>query len=253
MKIKLEHRGQEFQCDLSQPIDLSIPVGQVRCFYSTPFEAKPYQSGDFVGSVNDGAPVNFYDVQMNPHGNGTHTECLGHITKKQEKVSEEMKTFHFLAQVVSLPLAKLDNGDKVLSLENLKTACLENLPPAIILRSLPNLSDKLTMDYSGTNPPYLDSAAMQYLVDGGVRHLLIDLPSVDREEDDGILASHHVFWNVGDAEAKDDSRKDCTITEMIFVPDEITDGLYLLNLQVPNLPLDAAPSKPVIYKLERHD
>lgn len=251
MKIIVTHNGQEYQCDLSQPMDLSIPVGQVRCFYSTEFEAKPYQSGDFIGSVNKGAPVNFYDVQMNPHGNGTHTECLGHITKKQEKVSEEMTTFHFLAQVVSLPLAKLENGDKVLNVENLKKACPENLPEAIILRTLPNLSAKLHMDYSGTNPPYLTSEAMQFLVDQGVRHLLIDLPSVDREEDDGILASHHIFWKVRDAAAMDDSRRDCTITEMIFVSDDIEDDLYLLNLQVPNLPLDAAPSKPVIYKLKK--
>jgi len=253
MKISIEHNEKVYHSDLSEPIDLSIPLGQVRCFYSTEFKATPYQSGEFIGSVKKGAPVNFYDVQMNPHGNGTHTECLGHITTKQEKVSEQMQRYHFMAQLVSMPLAKLENGDQVLSLENLKAACPDKLPEAIILRTLPNLKDKLTADYSGTNPPYLSVYAMQFLVEHGVKHLLIDLPSVDREQDEGILASHHVFWKVENAEAVDESRNDCTITEMIFVPDNIEDDLYLLNIQVPNLPLDAAPSKPMIYKLTTND
>ena len=65
------------------------------------------------------------------------------------------------------------------------------------------------------------------------------------------LLSHHAFWGVSDKQAHDDSRSDCTITELIYVRDEIEDGLYLLNLQFPSMPLDAAPSKPVLYKLEK--
>jgi hypothetical protein len=38
---------------------------------------------------------------------------------------------------------------------------------------------------------------------------------------------------------------------MIFVPNEIKDGLYLLNLQIPSMNLDAAPSKPVLYQLNK--
>ena len=34
---------------------------------------------------------------------------------------------------------------------------------------------------------------------------------------------------------------------MIYVPDEVLDGDYLLELQVPHFINDAAPSRPVLY------
>ena len=58
----------------------------------------------------------------------------------------------------------------------------------------------------------------------------------------------HAFINTTDAMVTPDAvRAHCTITEMIFVPNEIRDGLYLLNLQTTSFDLDASPSKPVIF------
>ena len=73
--------------------------------------------------------------------------------------------------------------------------------------------------------------------------MLIDLPSVDKEQDGGALAFHHAFWNVPD---KPQTNK--TITELIYVPNEASDGLYLLELQLSNFTNDAAPSRPLLYK-----
>ena len=47
-----------------------------------------------------------------------------------------------------------------------------------------------------------------------------------------------------------DARFNCTITEMIYVNEEIHDGSYLLNLQFASFENDASPSKPVLYSLE---
>jgi kynurenine formamidase len=251
MKAHIQIAEEDYHFDLSQPIDISIPIGQVTCFYSTPFKATPYRNGDFVGAVKEGAPVNFFDVQMNPHGNGTHTECLGHITIDQESVDETLTQFHFVAQVISVSIEEKKNGDHVITEEQLRAASTAPLPEAVVLRTMPNSKSKLYANYSGTNPPYMESAAMSYLVEQGVKHLLLDLPSVDREEDEGILAAHHIFWNVDGNQANASSRSECTITEMIFVPNEIKDGLYLLNLQIPSMNLDAAPSKPVLYQLNK--
>jgi len=249
MKIQLTHNGVSYKTDLSKPIDISIPLGQVRCFYAPPVTAVPYVSGDFIGSVKKGAPVNFYNVELNPHGNGTHTECLGHITKKQESINKELKQFHFIAQLVTVDLKTKGKSDQIITHSALKSVCPKNLPPAIILRTKPNRISKKKKDYSGTNPPYLDKKAMKFLVDKGVKHLLIDLPSVDREVDKGVLASHHIFWKVGEGYKKSEMRKDCTITEMIFVNNKVKDGLYLLNLQTAPLELDASPSRPTLFKL----
>jgi hypothetical protein len=76
------------------------------------------------------------------------------------------------------------------------------------------------------------------------------LPSVDREEDQGKLLAHKAFWNVKNTqELNPDARLSCTITELIFVPDAIQDGTYLLNLQIASFENDASPSKPVLYAL----
>jgi len=107
MKISFTHNQKIVKADLNQPIDISISAGDVKCFYSTDFRATPYNAEGFIGSVKQGAPVNFYDIQMNPHGNGTHTECLGHITENQEFVTDKLKTFHFVAKLVSVELHEL--------------------------------------------------------------------------------------------------------------------------------------------------
>ena len=254
MTITLSHQDITYTCDLARPIDCSIPVGQVKCFHSTDYKATPYRAGDFVGSVKAGAPVNFYDVVLNPHGNGTHTECLGHITEAQESVNAALEQYHFIAGVLSIHITTLQDGDRIIEKQHLedgykKSGYDQSRPEAIMIRTIPNGTDKLTIDYSDTNPPYLTPEAMTYLVEMGVKHLLLDLPSVDREYDEGKLVCHHIFWNVEGHTASANSRHNHTITEMIYIPDEVTDGLYLLNLQIPSLELDAAPSKPVIYQL----
>jgi len=96
----------------------------------------------------------------------------------------------------------------------------------------------------------LSEEAAIFIREIGIKHLLIDLPSVDREEDEGKLLAHKAFWNVKDVQnLNTDARTDCTITEMIFVKDEIQDGSYLLNLQIASFENDASPSKPILYKV----
>lgn len=248
MIARFTYQDKEFSCDLSKPIDLSIETGRVKCFHAPDFIATPYQSGDFVGSINSGAPVNFYNVSFNPHGNGTHTESLGHITPEQESINKQLTRFHFFARLISIKPIPLNGNDLVIRLEDLQNSLDGEVPEALVIRTLPNDEEKLTRDYSDTNPPYIEAEAMEFLVEKGVRHFLIDLPSVDREYDNGVLAAHHIFWGL-DSKKPSSSRNDCTITEMIFVPDQIADGLYLLNIQVPPFPLDAAPSRPTIYSL----
>ena len=225
MKIQLEIHDTAYTADLSKPIDISITMGQVKCFYAPDVVMTPYKSGDFIGSVNKGAPVNFYNVQLNPHGNGTHTECLGHITKNQQSVNKVLKEFHYNSYLLTAELETLENGDRVISKDALAKGFPSKGADAIIIRTSPNSDSKLTMDYSGTNPPYLTSEAMQFLVDHGVQHLLIDTPSVDREEDAGILAAHHIFWGLDlEENVIDASRQTGTITEMVYIADSHPDG-----------------------------
>ncbi len=206
--------------------------------------------GDWIGKVSEGkSSTNFNNIFFNPHGHGTHTECLGHITREIYSVNQHLKTFFFTAELVTItPYAKGD--DFVITKLQIQAALAGKTPEAIVIRTMPNETDKLSRKYSNTNPPYLDEAAAEFLRDIGVKHLLIDLPSVDKEHDEGKLLAHKAFWNVTDVDdLNTDARLDATITEMIYVPEFIHDGSFLLNLQMASFVNDAAPSKPVLYKI----
>ena len=141
------------------------------------------------------------------------------------------------------------------AMQNMSTEriCLAN--STLLLSSistLPNNATKKAIEYGDQHrPPYFSADAMHYLVERGVQHLLVDIPSIDKMHDEGRLTNHHIFWHVpeGTHEATRDTRVNKTVTEMIFVDDEISDGLYLLNLQVPAFCADAAPCRPVVYAL----
>jgi len=134
------------------------------------------------------------------------------------------------------------DDDNVIDVEQLKLALPAIHVSALMVRTLPEGNSNL--NWSGTNPPYLSYLAAQWLKDVGVDHLLLDLPSVDREEDGGILAAHKEFWGLPET-----PRIHATITEFISVPDELEDGLYLLNLQVAAFDNDASPSRPILFRL----
>jgi hypothetical protein len=83
--------------------------------------------------------------------------------------------------------------------------------------------------------------------------LLIDLPSVDKENDEGKLLSHKAFWKVTNVNhLNSDARMHCTITELIYVPQTVADGDYFLNLQIASFENDASPSKPILYQIQKN-
>ena len=253
MKITIQHNGAAFSADLSQPIDISIPLSNTDsnpiAWYIDKPVIEPVKMGDWVGKVSEGSSTNFNNIFFNPHGHGTHTECLGHITRDFYSVNQALKKFFFMAVLVSVRPEE-QGEDFVITKSQIETALNGKLPEAIIIRTLPNDADKKTKNYSNTNPPYLEEAAAAYIRECGIKHLLIDMPSVDRESDEGRLVAHKAFWNVKDInDLNADARHDATITEMVYVNDAVQDGSYLLNLQIASFENDASPSKPVLYKL----
>ena len=253
MKATISHQNQTFQVDLSKPIDISLPLtnndqNPIAWYIEKP-QIEPVRFGSWVGSVQNGATTNFNNIFFNPHGHGTHTECLGHITKDFFSINQHLKTFFFTAQLISIqPEQQAD--DFVITKEQLESAFNKSTPEAVVIRTLPNSDEKKSKNYSHTNPPYLQEAAATFLREKGVQHLLIDLPSVDKEKDEGKLLAHKAFWNVKNTQnINPDARFDATITELIFVPNHIPDGSYLLNLQIASFENDASPSKPTLYSL----
>lgn len=254
MKTTIQHNNTTIQVDLSKPIDISIPLSNTEdnpiAWYVEKPVIEPVRFGEWVGKVSLGmSSTNFNNIQFNPHGHGTHTECLGHITHDFYSVNQALKQFFFTAELVSVELEDQEY-DFVITKEAVEHALKGKRPEAIVIRTLPNDADKVSRKYSHTDPPFLAEDAALFLRESGIQHLLIDLPSVDKEKDEGKLLAHKAFWNVTDVKNLNaDARLDCTITEMIFVSDEVKDGSYLLNLQIASFENDASPSKPVLYSV----
>lgn len=247
MKATIEHQSQLIKVDLSKPLDISIPLraseGNVNAWYIGNPEIEPVTIGDWVGSVKGGASVNFNNIFFNPHAHGTHTECIGHITEEFHSVNKNLKQFFFTAELISVtPENYLE--DTIISKHQIEVLLKGKNPEALVIRTLPNLETKQSRQYSETNWTYLTEEAMVFIRERGIQHLLVDLPSVDKERDDGKLLAHKAFWDF-DGER----RLHCTITEFIYVRNEIADGSYFLNLQIAPFENDASPSKPILYKI----
>ena len=254
--INMKATINNIQIDLSKPLDISIPLtnneqNPIAWYQNTP-EIEPVTMGDWIGKVSEGkSSTNFNNIFFNPHAHGTHTECLGHITRDFYSINQCLKQFFFTAELISVEPKKIGE-DLVITKAQIELALEENSPEAIIIRTLPNPESKKHLNYSNTNPPYLEEAAAILIREKDIQHLLIDLPSVDKEHDEGELLAHKAFWNVKDVnQVNKEARFNCTITEMIYVNEEIQDGSYLLNLQFASFENDASPSKPVLYKIEK--
>ena len=247
MFVTINHKGKTYKTDLDKPIDISIPLRaskeNVSAWYVEPPKFEAVRMGDWVGDVNEGGSVNFRNIFFNPHGHGTHTECVGHISKEFYTINQSLKHFFFIAELVTI-LPEEQGEDLVITKKHVQNTLGDKRPEAIIIRTISNPVEKMNAQYSNTNPPYLHHEAADFIQSIGVKHLLLDLPSVDKEKDGGKLLAHHAFWQY-----PHNTRLDATITELIYVPNTVFDGTYLLNLQIASFENDASPSKPVLYQI----
>lgn len=248
MFATITYRSKTYKIDLSKPFDISIPLrgdgSGVNAWYVKEPTIYPHKDGEFIGSVEKGAPVNFNNIAFNPHAHVTHTESVGHITKKVHSVNSGLDRYFFLAELITVAPEKIGD-DFVISKKQLQYNLGLKKRDAVVIRTLPNTMDKMNRKYANMNPPYLLEEATVFLKEKRIKHLLVDLPSVDREKDDGKLLAHKAFWNF-DGEP----RMDATITEFIYVDNSIEDGCYILNLQVAPFENDASPSRPVLYQIQ---
>ena len=263
MKALIDTGCEKLEVDFSKGMDISIPLyfngEQPNTYGVDKAMSSPYQDGQFIGDTRKGGPCNFETYSFTPHCNGTHTECIGHITDERISILCSLKEEFIPSTLISVtPKSTNENYTPVLNKEDLvitkedlqiqlKGVNVELLK-GIIIRTLPNFEEKKSRDYMQETPAFFSIDAMEYLVSLGVQHLLVDTPSVDRLFDDGHLSAHNIFWETKGKQLNLNSQNK-TITEMIFVPSAVEDGAYLLNLQIPAFVSDAAPSRPIIYKI----
>jgi len=263
MKAEVEIGNKKHTVDFSKGIDISIHLNfngeQPNTYGVDKAMARPYQDGNFIGDTRKGGPCNFETYSFTPHCNGTHTECIGHITDERIDILSSLNEEMIFSTLISVSpenttenyTPELNSEDLVITKRGLENK-LQGISPeflnGLIIRTLPNSESKKSRDYMKEKPPFFSIDAMEHIVSLGVKHLLVDTPSVDRLLDDGHLSSHNIFWETKGKEFNPNTKKK-TITEMIFASENIKDGRYLLNLQIPAFVSDAAPSRPILYKV----
>ncbi|MCS7084591.1 MAG: cyclase family protein, partial [Bacteroidia bacterium] len=221
---------------VSLAVKLDFTGRQLSAFGAPPARAETYQAGEFVGCVADGGPCNCETYRITPHCNGTHTECVGHLTAQKIFVCDlDLPPLMAccVASVIPGPCRndeyhpRLSPDDKVVEAGALQAAMQRSgwRPgiPALVVRTRREIFGDLSAFFSND--------AMRWIRKCAVEHLLVDFASVDKADDDGKLSNHRIFWDLPQDRRIESARSERTITEMIFVPDEIEDGLYALNLR----------------------
>ncbi len=270
MKASWSVGARRWEADLTKPSHLAIGLrfegAQPGAFFLPPATASAVEAGDFVGDTRRGGGANCETVTLNPHGNGTHTECVGHILDERVAVHEAVQDVVAMAALVTVSVQAIGEsrdsygaahelGDKVITASALEAGWTPQMEgaTALVLRTVGSQVSPVAQ-YSGHNPAFVSREAMQWIRARGIVHLLLDLPSVDRENDGGALECHHLFWSVpegrhdyqGQAPEEEAAGRRRSITEMIAVSENLNDGVYLLHLQLAPFMLDAAPSRPTL-------
>ena len=272
MRVEIYIAQTRWEVDGGRPLELGVSLDfqgdQPRAFEMPRARSRAVEGDGFVGDRRRGGSVNCETVEITPHGNGTHTEGVGHLTEDRIPVGDAAGEALIAATVLTAPVRHLgstdetyrgrcDGADRVVcgadferGFSNLGVG--DEFATAVVVRlDRQTTSFDPAADHSGTNPPYLTDQATAWLRDRGCDHLLVELPSIDREDDGGSVPNHHRFFGHRRGDSPSDDSKRRTVTEMIAIADEIDDGPYALSLRFPRFGLDAAPSRPILYRLRR--
>lgn len=269
MDASVTIEGFAWRFDPEDPIDISIPLDfngpQPNAYGVEPATSQPCASGELIGDTRQGGSCNFEQYTLIPHCNGTHTECVGHITRARISVRDCLQDILVPARLITIAPSyasdtdetysiPIDPTDRLITRKKLEDTISTKTASALIIRVLPNDERKLRRRYVEEVPPYFTTDAMEFIRESGFTHLLVDLPSIDRLFDEGRLSNHRIFWSVeqGSFEINSGTRINSTITEMIYVPNDVEDGRYVLNLQIAPFAADASPSRPLLFRIAKN-
>lgn len=242
--------------DAATPLALELDFdGPQPTFFGAPrASSAPLVIGNFTGEVARGASCNCRSITLLPHCNGTHTESVAHLTDATTPVHRLLPAAPLPALLLTVDLAVAATSsessdpppqpqDQLITAAALRTAWPATLPFAPRALLLRTRGTQIAAD----NPPYLSREAAEEILERGIEHLVLDVPSADRSQDEGRLTAHRVFFGLppGSSKARDASRPDSTITELAQFPASVKDGPCGLLLQLPAFSGDAVPSRPI--------
>ncbi len=261
MNVWIDLHGVRYAVDLSCPIDISIPMifdgPQPLAYGASAATASTLEQDGWIGDTRRGGPCNVQTLTLTPHCNGTHTECVGHLTRERMAISSVLHATLCPGTLITIePRRRTDTAERYhpgiapedwlitkAALDEAGSRWDAKFSQSLIVRTRPNDDTKRSRTYGDF--PFFTVEAMEWVRARGCEHLIVDTPSVDRARDEGLLTAHRIFWDAGNHPP---SQR--TITEMAYVPNEIEDGQYFVMIQIPNFVTDAAPSRVFLFRAE---
>lgn len=258
LSLTWEIDGRRVEAAMAAGIDCARPLrfdtGAPVPFSAPPARRRALDLATGPADVRRGGAVNADRLDLVPHAHGTHTESFGHLSEGRETLVDVFEPRLLPASVITVEASSDVRAEEeagpswaVGDLVVTRSALLGGLASCD-----PSFVEGLAVRIVPVGPPdaptYLTGAAASLVRDRGILHLVLELPSIDRPEDGGRLAAHRAFWGMdADSRSARPDRRGCTLTEMAVFPPSLRDGSYLLDLQVPPIDSDAAPSRPVFY------
>lgn len=234
--------------DISIPIRLSRTSGRITSF-SVPFADSQTL---FSPDASEQRGCICCNMTICPHVHGTHIESFEHIDPASSSSLGLLSTLKPLMIALLIPV-QLDQSKAVLPkhLSNdfvVPHAGIE----AVVIKTgwaLGNACTREDVDYTHMDPPFLAPQTIEFLIEHfpQIRVLLVDLPSVDPQSDDGLLLAHRAFFKT-DLPAYCGSMN--LIVELCRIPGELPLGVYALNLNVCAIDSDAIPCRPILYPID---
>ena len=261
MRLKFGDRSFDTGSGVSIAIPLDFNGDQANAWDVDRASSVATEAGDLVGDTRRGGSCNFETYTLIPHCNGTHTECVGHITLERISVSDCLKETLIPAVLVTVDTVRAESSleslterasrdDLIITAKSVRSALSKfdaDGCEAIVIRTLPNEVSKMTRLYDDDSAPYFSNDCIELFNDCGFKHIVCDLPSIDRMNDGGALVNHRKFWRLSENGSVDEKSIHKTITELAYIPDSLSDGIYILDLQIPAFVADAAPSRPILF------
>ncbi|NUU64785.1 cyclase family protein [Enterobacteriaceae bacterium BIT-l23] len=260
MRIEIDYRGCRHVIDYQDSIRLSTRLdfaeNSVNLYGITSASEEPLHYDTRIASVKRGGASNASRISLVPHCHGTHTECIGHILPERHHMADLDIPLFIPATLIRVSLQRFsemkdcynsyaDDIDWIITADAIEHA----LAPlgSDYLQALVIATDNHDWLPDGIGAPYFSYQAISRLVELGVQHLLVDIPSIDRLNDGGLMENHRCFWGIQDPHHPIEGRKSASVTELIKVPSNISAGHYILSIQLPDLSGDALPSRPLLF------
>lgn len=251
-------QGLGIATSLARTLDFAAP--HPRAFGAPAATSTPFVVGGFNGEVARGASCNCRSISLVPHCNGTHTESAAHLTIEPLQLGDVVPLAPLPALLLSVAPVNADKttetadppprpGDRLVTAASIEAAwrAAPSSPfaaPRLLVLRTGGIEDR-------EEPAFLTLEAMRLLVARGIEHLVVDLPSVDRGDDQGRLGAHRVFFGLppGSTHLAEARRPHATITEFALIPRSCGDGHCAVQLQLAPWTGDAVPSRPIHFEL----